>query len=94
MIDLIKDTNHFLKSQEAYKKLVKTNLNMTAEVQIAIAHVKKHHPTLKYVIFTNDCRWCYMDNDFEAFKFGPDINVSILEEAIDSLGELPRVFEV
>jgi hypothetical protein len=66
---------------------------MNNKVKKAIEHVKSNYPTLKIVIFTN-FGWQYMNEEFESFSFDERINVTILEEAYDSLNKLPQVFEV
>lgn len=67
---------------------------VTNKVKKAFNHVKDRFPTLSIVIFTKDQRWCYMDEDFSAFDFmSTDINVSILEEALDSIDNLPFIYQ-
>lgn len=69
-------------------------MEITFELGKAIEHVRKHHPTLTYVMFGVDGRWLYMDGDMEAFTFDHRIETSILEEACDSIEVLPVVFLV
>jgi hypothetical protein len=66
---------------------------LTPEIKKAIKHVKKFHPTLRFVIFTVN-GWLYMDEEYNAFKFNKKINVSCLEEAYDSLETIPAIFDV
>lgn len=67
---------------------------MTTEIKKAFSHVKSIFPTLSIVIFSKDGRWCYMDEDFKAFNFtGTDIDVSTLEEASNSVDELPYIYQ-
>lgn len=66
----------------------------TKEVRKAFKHVRDHYPTVSMVVFTRRLKWCYMDEDFKAFDFDDNIDVSILEEAMDSVKYLPYIYEV
>ena len=66
---------------------------MTPELKTAFDHVKKFHPTLSIVIFDKQGKWQYMDEEFESFKFDDKIDVSILEDASDSIVELPFIYQ-
>jgi hypothetical protein len=67
---------------------------MTAQLQTAIDHVKQFHPTVSIVIFDKMGRWQYMDENFDSFKFDERIDVSILEEASDSIEVLPYIIDL
>jgi hypothetical protein len=67
---------------------------MTKEVIRAFNHVKEFFPDVAIVIYSKDLYWCYMDRDFNVFSFtGKDINISILEEALDSIPDLPYIYQ-
>jgi hypothetical protein len=65
---------------------------MTKELETAFNHVKKFFPELEIVAFNKYGQWCYMDANFEVFKFGDEIDQGILEIAADSILELPYIF--
>lgn len=66
----------------------------TKAVLRAFSHVKSIHPTLSIVIFDKEGRWNYMNEDFKGFDFShDDIDLSILEDAIDSLEEFPFIYQ-
>lgn len=48
----------------------------------AIKHVAIYHPTVKYVTFDENGRWCYQDSQGVPFDFKGKVNTSILE-AVD-----------
>jgi len=66
---------------------------ITKELQTAINHVKKFHPTVAIVIFDTMGRWQYMDSDFNSFNFNDQIDVTILEQASDSLTNFPFIYQ-
>jgi hypothetical protein len=68
--------------------------NLTA-VKRAMEYVRLFHPEVCIVIFNKEGRWQYMDEDFNAPKFGKEMNdISLLEEASDSLTELPFIYQI
>ena len=67
--------------------------NPTPEVTAAFEHVKTIYPTLSIVVFDAFGNWNYMDAHFESFIFDSRIDVSLLEEAADSLTVLPIAFQ-
>lgn len=66
---------------------------MPPQVRFALAHVREHFPKVSMVVFSSDGRWQYMSRDFDAPVFKKKIDVGILEDAVDSVEELPAVFE-
>lgn len=69
---------------------------VTNELLRAILHVKQEYKELAIVVFSRDAKWCYMDEDFNAFKFSDNIDVSILQDAIDSVEHqfgLPFIYQ-
>jgi hypothetical protein len=69
-------------------------MKVTAELQTAIDHVKESHPSLSIVMFDINGRWQYMDEEFNSFKFDDKVDVSILEEAGDSIEVLPFIHQI
>jgi len=66
----------------------------TKEVLKAFEHVKSFHPNVSIVIFNKEGQWNYMDENFEGLDFSHDgINVSVLEDAVDSLKEFPFIYQ-
>lgn len=69
-------------------------MKVTQEIKTAFKYVKQFYPEITIVVFNKEGRWQYMDEDFGSPTFNKDVDVSILEEAIDSyMGTLPFVFE-
>jgi len=60
-------------------------MKTTKKLIEAVLHVKDHFPQLAIVIFTLQGKWCYMDEDFNIISFSDQINVSTLEDAMDSV---------
>lgn len=73
--------------------------SMPPEVCEAFVHLRQKYPAcdINLVVFTSEGRWCYMSKDsFQAVKFGNDVDVSILEKALDVVDNgvgFPAVFE-
>lgn len=68
----------------------------TPMLERAMKHVREHFPHVCLVVFNREGQWQYMDDSFDAPKFGDKINVSILEDAADEVYSkfpLPAVFE-
>ncbi len=63
------------------------------EVIEAFNHVKKHFPTVAIVIYNNQSQWQFMDENFDSFIFDDKIDVNILNDAADSLIELPFIYQ-
>ena len=66
---------------------------MTHALKKAFNHIREKHPTVSIVIFDREGKWLYMDENFESFKFDDSIDVSILEEASDSIPVLPYIYQ-
>lgn len=66
---------------------------MSAKILEALRHVKKVHPDVKYVIYTLDQQWIYVDSELNAPTFDRDaIDVSLLEDALDEVPSFPAIF--
>jgi|LakMenEpi03Aug12_release.lakeMendotaPanAssembly.Ray.scaffolds.fasta_scaffold833063_3 hypothetical protein len=64
-------------------------------VKKAMEYVRLFHPEVCMVVFNKEGRWFYMDEDFNAPKFDKEMkDISILEQASDSLIKLPFVYEI
>lgn len=61
-------------------------------VQQALQHVNKHHPEVTLVFYGTDMRWFYCDEAFEAPDFGDEIDIGLLEDAVDSVEAFPAAF--
>lgn len=65
----------------------------TPQVIAALNHVRQFLPDVTQVFYGCDQRWHYMDDDGESACFkGTDIDVSVLEDAADSLSFFPAAF--
>jgi hypothetical protein len=72
------------------------------EIQTALQHVKIHHPKITKVTFAQEDDehggfWQYADANGETPTFGPEIDVSILEEALDVAWDdrtFPATYEI
>jgi hypothetical protein len=69
---------------------------MTEEIINALNHVKETvDKRIDTVIFLKDVTWLYMISETGEIPIFPDnVDVSILEEAIDSVNELPAIFQL
>jgi len=76
-----------------YCKIKPFTMEMPNALKKAFKHVKQHYPTLSIVIIGLDCRWQYMDAEFNSFIFDEKIDVSILQEGADSVETLPFIYQ-
>ena len=67
---------------------------MTPQVDKALKHVREYYPDVTTVVFNKYATWQYFTDEFKAPTFGNEIDVRILNEAVDSLDELPAVFQI
>jgi hypothetical protein len=66
---------------------------MTEEIKTALEHVRQFHPEVTHVVFNGYGQWMYCDDNFKAPNFkDSDIDVSLLEEASDSVQFVPSAF--
>ncbi len=63
-----------------------------AHVQRAFDHVKSIFPEVVMVMYTPTMKWMYIDEDGEAPAFNDQVDVSLLEDAVDSLDTFPCIF--
>lgn len=68
--------------------------NITPQVQAAINYVKQFHPEMAIVAFSIEGTWQYFDQEFKPIVFGDNIDIQILEEAVDSIWERPAIFQI
>jgi hypothetical protein len=59
----------------------------------AFDHVREHFPNVAIVVYNREGLWQYMDENFKSFNFNDDIDVSILEDAVDSLTDVPYIYQ-
>lgn len=62
------------------------------KIQAALDHVRSFFPDVVMVVFSTDARWQYMTEEFEAPVFPNEVDVTILEEAVYDLDELPALY--
>ena len=67
-------------------------MDIPIEVSKALKHVKTFFPEVTIVVFNKFGQWTYMTDDFDQPNFGDDIDLGILEDASDSVINLPAVF--
>ena len=61
------------------------HMEKTPEVLKALRYVKRQHPTLHKVRFNEEAQWLYTDKNDKPFEFKDNIDVGILQDAVDSL---------
>jgi hypothetical protein len=64
---------------------------MNDKIKKAFDEIRKYHPTVTTVVFNKYGQWNYCDDNFNAPVFSDKIDVTILEDASDSVEWLPRV---
>lgn len=69
-------------------------MKLTKELNIAIKEVKKYHPTVAIISFNKYGQWNYADENFNSFIFDDRINQEILEQASDSITQLPYIIHI
>lgn len=67
---------------------------MPTKAKEALQHVASHHPEVHSVVYGPDGRWLYFGDAFESPTFGDEIDIGLLEDAADSLDDLPAVFTI
>jgi hypothetical protein len=71
----------------------KNNEPANKQVLNAFNHVEQFFPGIFYLVIGFDSKWNFMYEDFESPNFkGVDIDVSLLEEMVDSLDYIPALF--
>lgn len=68
-------------------------MKATKEVIRAFNHVKEHYPQVVGVAFSTQGMWFYYDESFSGPTFNQNIDVNILNDALDSLKNLPFIYE-
>ena len=66
--------------------------DMPDAVFIALTHVRKFHPEVTMVVY-NNWGWCFLTEDFEAPALSQKLDQDILDDAFDSVTNIPSVFE-
>ena len=69
--------------------------NAPTEVELALKYISSLFPDHERitVVFFSDQRWLYFGDDNEAFTFPLDVDVGILEDAMDAVEALPVAYE-
>lgn len=65
-------------------------------IQKAFDHVRQFHSEIKIMVINYNGMWCFMDENFNAPVFHPDIDTNILQLAVDSAHDtygLPYIYE-
>lgn len=63
------------------------------QVLVAMDHVRQYHPHVTMVLFNNEGRWRYMEDDFTTPVFVHAIDTSALEDACNATyGETGKAF--
>ena len=66
---------------------------MNEKVDKAFRHVRSFFPEVQYLVVDVSGRWHWFDDEFFAPSFdGIDIDIEILQDAIDSLDGFPNIF--
>lgn len=52
-------------------------------------HIREYHPSVTHCFITIEGIWQFTDDHFNAPEFNHGVNVSMLEDFLDSLSELP-----
>ncbi|QXL90404.1 hypothetical protein [Salmonella phage NINP13076] len=71
-------------------------LNMSQapkQVKDAFNAVKSVFPDVSMVIYDEDGRWCYCDQNSNAPDFNDQISVDLLEDGADAVDYLPITFK-
>ena len=66
------------------------------KIEKAIKHVQSFIPSVDRVVYWNDCRWAFMNDEHEVVSFESyhNIDVGILEDAADSVPTLPYAVQL
>jgi len=67
---------------------------LTDAVKEAFKHVKELHPECHQVVFDIEGRWHYLNEEFEIIEFNGKEDGALLEDAVDSVHELPVAFSL
>ena len=68
---------------------------MTQEVKKALDHVREFIPDVCIVAFNTDGQRQYFDEHWSSTTFeGMNIDTAILEDAADSITQLPAIFQI
>ncbi len=66
----------------------------TPQVIAALEHVRCHLPDVTQVFYTTELKWLYMTDEGDTPAFEGAIDVSLLEDAVDSLDTFPAAFHI
>lgn len=64
---------------------------MNEKLKNAFQHVRNFYPDVNMVVFNKFGQWNYMDDNFIVPTFSDEIDISILEEAADTVDNFPTV---
>lgn len=82
-------------SEEVSGSLDRDNPNhrIPRSILAAILHVRSVLPDVDRVVYWEDTRWQFSDDNHRTPAFPPEINVSILEAAVYDLYDLPAAYQ-
>lgn len=66
----------------------------TKEIITALNHVRSVFPQVDIVIFTKEIQWLYLSSSGYVPKFDERIDISILEQAADSIDDFPAIYQI
>lgn len=67
-------------------------MNVSPKVVAAFNHVKQFHPEVVRVAFSIEGHWVFTGIYGNAPEFHPNLNINIVQDAVDDLPDLPAVF--
>ncbi len=65
-----------------------------SKIKEALLHVQKYYPYVVQVFYGIDQRWLYCGEGFESPIFGDEIDINLLEEAVDEVETFPSAFSI
>ena len=67
---------------------------MTNQVKKALDYVREFFPDVCIVAFNREGQWQYFTQEWDAPEFPYMEDVGILQDAVDSLSDLPAIFQL
>ena len=64
---------------------------MTPEVARALRHVRQRHEKVRLMVVTPEEKWLFMTADGDAPEFDDNIDTQVIQDAVDSITDLPYV---
>lgn len=70
------------------------NSHIPKPVLTALLHVRSVFPDVCLVVYGRDGRWHYTNEEFDSPTFDSRVDIGTLEDAADSLEQVPAVFQL